>query len=771
MRTMSTAFPVIGRSIGKTARSRLSPRAIIGRLRAALPEGHAIAEEVWQRRHRGMLWLLALHVPIIVVYAMMTGKGVVHGLIETIPIVGALGAARFGPKTRRFQSLATTIGLVMSSAILVHLSGGIIEIHFHYFVILAAISLYHDWTPFLAAIAFVGVEHGLLGALNPKAVYNHADAIAHPWKWAGIHAGFVLAASAISLVRWKSSEVEALKDPLTWLPNRALFSDRLRQALVRVEQSDGTVAVMFLDVDDFKSINDTAGHHAGDRLLIVVADRLRATLRPVDTVARLGGDEFAIVLEDMDGPDAVQEVAERILEALRAPLLFEGRQLSVTASLGIAMRSDGATGETELVRNADIAMYVAKKSGKGRFAFFEPSMHLAVMERTELAKDLAGAMERNELRLMYQPIFELEGNTIAGFEALLRWEHPSLGTIAPPRFIPVAEENGLVVPIGRWVLETACAQGAVWEELEPDSERWISVNVSVRQLREESFVDDVVTMLSTTGLRPTQLVLEITESAMVGDNDEIIRSLHRLKSLGLRLALDDFGTGYSSLGHLRRLPIDILKIDKSFVEGVDQGAEEAALAKAVLKIAESIGLRCVAEGVEREGQARELRATGCEFAQGFLFSKPIEAPRVEALLMWRPQAPEPRGTILIVDSDGGARDAVSRRLRRAGFATMEAGSGASALSAIHGRHIDLLVVNIPLVDMHPIELSGAIKSDPATASIPILAMSPAQGSTEGAMESFTRVADGHLRKPVPDNELLTRVQSLIGDTQSESVSA
>jgi len=764
MTTTSRAFPVISRTIGKSARSRLSPRGIVRRLREALPEGHAIAEEVWQRRHRGMLWLLAVHVPIIVAYAVLTGKGVRHGFVEAIAPVAALGAARYGPKTRRFQSLAATIGLIMCSAILVHLSGGIIEIHFHYFVILAAISLYHDWTPFLVAIFFVGVEHGLMGALNPRAVYNHPDAIAHPWKWAGIHAGFVLAASAISLVRWKSSEVEALKDPLTWLPNRALFSDRLRQALVRVEQSGGSVAVMFLDVDDFKSINDTAGHHAGDRLLIVVADRLRATLRPIDTVARLGGDEFAIVLEDLEDPDAVKEVAERILEALRAPLLFEGRQLSVTASVGIALRSDGATGETELVRNADIAMYVAKKSGKGRFAFFEPSMHLAVMERTGLAKDLEGAMERDELRLMYQPIFELEGNTIAGFEALLRWEHPTLGTIAPPRFIPLAEENGLIVPIGRWALESACVQGRLWEEVESDSKRWISVNVSVRQLREDSFVDDVVAVLSRTRLRPDQLVLEITESAMVGDNDEIVRRLHDLKSLGVRLALDDFGTGYSSLGHLRRLPIDILKIDKSFVDGLDQGAEEAALAKAVLKIAESIGLRCVAEGVEREGQARELRAAGCEFAQGYLFSKAIEAPRVEALLMWRPQAPEPRGTILIVDADTDARDAVSRRLRRAGFATLEAGSGASALSAIRGRHIDLLVVSVPLVDMHPIELASVIKSDPATVSIPILALSSAQSSGEGALESFTSVADGYLRKPVPENELVTRVQSLIGDT-------
>ena len=740
-------------------------------MRDALPEGRAIAEEVWQRRHRAMLWLLLLHLPVILVYAVMRGNSILHGIGETSIVGLAAVSARFGPNTRRFRSLAATFGLVMCSAILVHLSGGIIEIHFHYFFVLAAISLYHDWTPFLAAIGFVAVEHGFIGVVNPQAVYNHSDAIAHPWKWAGIHAGFVLAASAISLVRWKSSEVEALKDPLTWLPNRALFSDRLRQALVRVQQTGGLVAVMFLDVDDFKSINDTAGHHAGDRLLIVFADRLRATLRPVDTVARLGGDEFAIVLEDLEKPGEAREVGERILDALRAPLLFEGRQLSVTASLGIAIHSDGTTGETELVRNADIAMYVAKRSGKGRSAVFEPSMHQAVMERTELAKDLEVAIERNELRMVYQPIVELEGNRIAGFEALLRWEHPTLGTIAPPRFIPVVEETGLISSIGRWALETACVQARAWQELEADSRRWISVNVSVRQLRDDAFVDDVVATLDAAGLQASQLVLEITESAMVGDDQEIVLRLHRLKSLGIRLALDDFGTGYSSLGHLRRLPIDILKIDKSFIDGIDQGAEEAALAKAILKIAESMGLRCVAEGVERDGQARELRASGCELAQGFLFSKPIEAERVEALLMWRPQTPEPRGTILIVDADPEARDAVGRTFRRSGFATLEASSGASALSAIRGTRIDLVVVAIPLEDMHPIELAGAIKSDPATHALPILALSNHETADEASQDTLAGVTDGHLWKPILEQELLVSVQELLGDSDKRSIPA
>src|SRR5205823_12373453 len=338
--------PPESHSTARRIRASLSPTRLGRRVLDSLPEGRAIAEEVWQRRHRGMQWLLWLHVPAVALYAATRGKRPIEIVVEAGLVAAGGVAAMVGPKNRRFQSVAVTLGLVTSSAVLVEISGGMIEIHFHYFVILAAVSLYHDWAPFLTAIGFVAVEHGAMGVIAPRAVYDHADAIAHPWKWAAIHASFVLAASAVSLVRWKSSEVEALKDPLTWLPNRALFGDRLRQALIRAEGTGGPVGVMFLDVDDFKSINDTAGHGAGDRLLIVIADRLRASVRPFDTVARMGGDEFAVVLEGLD-PDAVLGIADRMLETLQAPLRFEGRQLSVTASIGIAVSTAGM-GESEL---------------------------------------------------------------------------------------------------------------------------------------------------------------------------------------------------------------------------------------------------------------------------------------------------------------------------------------------------------------------------------------------------------------------------------------
>ena len=747
-------------------RSSLSPRRLLSRLLDSLPEGHQIAEEVWQRRHRGMQWLLWLHVPAVVLYGLMRGKGPIEILVEAGLVATGGVAAVLGPKNRRFQSVAVTLGLVTSSAVLVGISGGLIELHFHYFVILAAVSLYHDWAPFLTAIGFVAVEHGVMGVIAPRAVYDHADAIAHPWKWAAIHASFVLAASAVSLVRWKSSEVEALKDPLTWLPNRALFGDRLRQALVRAEQSREPVGVMFLDVDDFKSINDTAGHGAGDRLLIVIADRLRASVRPFDTVARMGGDEFAVVLEGLD-PDAVIAIADRMLEILQAPLRFEGRQLSITASIGIAVAT-GAMGESELVRNADIAMYVAKNSGKGRYTLFEPSMYQAVQERAEMAKDLETAIARHELRLVYQPILEMKSNSVVGFEALLRWQHPRMGEISPLRFVPIAEETGLIVPIGNWVMRTACAQARAWQPTVDGSPRWISVNVSVRQLSEPSFVDEVHEMLKTTQLEPDRLILEITESAMVSDDGELARRLHGLKAVGIRLALDDFGTGYSSLGHLRRLPIDILKIDKSFVDGVDQGAEEAAFSKAVLKIAESMGLRCVAEGVERPQQAAELRAAGCEMTQGNFFSKPIEALQVETLLISLPQRYGMRGRVLVVDRDQDSREETVRKLRLAGFATLEAGTGGTALDLVREGTVDLIVIDPRLSDMHPLEFGSEIKNDPATAHVPMLATASLQASLAPDVAAFGRAADAQMRSPAASDELVFNINRLLSRERSDA---
>jgi diguanylate cyclase (GGDEF)-like protein len=601
-----------------------------------------------------------------------------------------------------------------------------------------------------------------MGVLDPRSVYNHPDAIAHPWKWAAIHAFFVLCASAVSLVRWKSSEVEALKDPLTWLPNRALFGDRLHQATVRSDENGTIVAVLFLDVDDFKNINDTAGHGAGDRLLIVIADRLREVVRAPDTVARLGGDEFAIVIEGPNGFEATAEVAQRILDAVRAPLTFEGRRLSVTASIGVALRTNPALGESELVRNADIAMYAAKRGGKGRFAIFEPGMHRAVLESAELANDLSNALTCDELRLAFQPIFRIDRDEIVGFEALVRWEHPRLGLLLPDRFIGVAEETGLIVPLGRWVLESACAQVRVWDRFfSSGPPRYVTVNVAAAQLAEESFVGDVVDALRTAQLAPERLMLEITESAIVVDNDEMRQRLEELKALGVRVALDDFGTGYSSLAYLRKMPIDVLKIDKSFIDGVDQGAEDAALGRAILKIAESMGMVCIAEGVEREAQAHELRQAGCDFAQGFFYSKALDPSRIEAMLTWQPRSADPRGTIVVVDGDDESRARVSHRLRRAGFLAVPHADGQSALDAIRSRPVDLLILGLPMNGMHPIEFGRLLKE--AAIGVPMMTISSGVRSSDHVLGLEGMIAT-HVRKSMIDEELLTNVGSLLRRT-------
>ncbi len=751
------------RNYGRTA---TRTHGVLGRVMQALPEGRAIAEDVWSRRHRAMVMLVWLHAIAIPVYAVLTGETVRHGLFEGAIVAAAGACARWGPNSRRFRSVAATLGLVISSAVLVHLADGLVELHFHYFVTLAIVSLYHDWAPFLTAIGFVAVQHGISGVMAPSSVYNHAAGQANPWKWATIHASFVLAASAVSLVRWKSSEIEALKDPLTSLPNRALFGDRLHQAIVRGRSTQHTTAVFFLDVDDFKAVNDTAGHPAGDRLLIVVAERLTKVVRPSDTVARLGGDEFALLMEIKDESMAAQ-TAQRILDALRAPLLFDGRQISVTASIGVALRtSDDMTGD-ELVRNADIAMYVAKKNGKGRYSIFEPSMHAEVVGRSQLVNDLAGVTDRGELRLLYQPVVSLAGGEVVGFEALVRWQHPQLGMLAPVRFINLAEESGEIIPLGRWVLQQACIQAQAWAaDYDAPTPRWMSVNVSVRQLAHPAFIEDVRHALRSSGLPAERLVLEITESAMAGDNLKLANTLRAVKSLGVKLALDDFGTGYSSLGYLRTLPIDILKIDKSFVDGTDQGPEDAMLARAILRIAESMGLMCIAEGVERDSQASQLRLAGCVYAQGFLFDRPMDATKAGALLAWKPQAVGTRGTILVVDDDDDMRMLTTRRLREAGFTTIDVPTGAQAMQVLDREHIDLVLLDVVLPDVDGIELAQSIRRDDGLHAIPILMLSGHSTMSEPRLATLDGSADGFIRKDFSGSELVENISDLLASRAS-----
>jgi diguanylate cyclase (GGDEF)-like protein len=416
----------------------------------------------------------------------------------------------------------------------------------------------------------------------------------------------------------------AFHDPLTDLPNRALFVDRLGQALRRTERSDRRPAVLFLDIDRFKLINDSLGHAAGDELLREVAARLTASVRAGDTTARFGGDEFAILLEDIDGREDAERVAMGILGSLRAPLSLAGRDVFVTSSIGIAMAADRAD---DLIRDADLAMYHAKAAGKGRYATFQPEMHAAVVERSELEVELQGAAGRNELVLHYQPIVALDSEEIIGVEALVRWQHPTRGLVSPDIFIPLAEEVQLMPELGRWIIAEACREVASWGPLRPLR---LEVNVSAVDLQSpDVLAADVAAALEHSGLPADALVLEITETALMRDVTDTIRCLRELKELGVLLAVDDFGTGYSSLDYLRRFPIDILKIDKAFVDDL---TEDTTLAQAMIDLGASFGLEVIAEGIEDDAQRATLLALGCRSGQGYHFSRPLPAKEMRALL-------------------------------------------------------------------------------------------------------------------------------------------
>jgi diguanylate cyclase (GGDEF)-like protein len=427
-------------------------------------------------------------------------------------------------------------------------------------------------------------------------------------------------------------EHQAYHDPLTGLANRSLFHDRAENAIARSTRSGSEVAVIYLDLDGFKTVNDSLGHEAGDVLLRVIAQRVRDAVRDGDTVARLGGDEFAVLVEGDHAADEATEIAERILDILVSPVSVEGHLIGVTASLGIAVGDPGSTAST-LLRNADTAMYQAKSRGRARWVLFEPAMRFAAVARLRLESDLAVALERDELRLMYQPVVALDTGEVVGFEALVRWDHPRLGVISPDGFIPIAEETGLILPIGRWVLETACAASARWRTMHPDREALsMAVNVSARQLLSVDFVDSVAACRASTGIALDRLVVELTESVLVADPGRVAAQLHRLRDLGVRIAIDDFGTGYSSLSYLRQFPVDILKIDGSFVATITDSDEVPALLRGLLEFGHALDLVLVAEGVERPGQLEALREQHCDQGQGFLLGRPLEAWDVDELL-------------------------------------------------------------------------------------------------------------------------------------------
>ena len=443
----------------------------------------------------------------------------------------------------------------------------------------------------------------------------------------------------------------ATHDPLTGLPNRLLLTERANRALAAAKSEGRRIAMMFIDLDRFKNINDTLGHEAGDRLLQNVANRLARCVRRSDTVARQGGDEFVVLIEAFQGPGDLAQVAEKILVEVAEPMTVYGREFQITASIGVSTCPVDGDDLQALLKNADIAMYRAKQQGKNTYQFYAEQMNPHSVERLELEAALRRALERNELTLHYQPKVQARTGRVTGIECLLRWQHPTIGLVPPDQIVPLAEETGLIVPIGKWALRTACLQARKWAEQGLPMFR-MAVNLSARQFMSATLLDDVMDAIAETGMDPRRIEFEVTESVMMPEPEQAVKLLRNLKAIGVRLTIDDFGTGYSSLAYLKRLPIDSVKIDASFVRGIPVDASDVAITETILAMSGSLGLKVVAEGVETRDQMTFLERRGCDEMQGYYFCKPLPAEQLTVYLLEQEAA----------SGEGGPLEA-SRRLK------------------------------------------------------------------------------------------------------------
>lgn len=508
----------------------------------------------------------------------------------------------------------------------------------------------------------------------------------------------------------------ATHDMLTGLANRTLLADRLTQAVTHSARDGSIAAVLLIDLDRFKQVNDSLGHSLGDSLLKAVATRLEGSVREGDTVARIGGDEFVLVLSELARHEDATMLARKLLALLAQPFDLDGRELFVTPSIGISFYPQDASDAPSLLRLADLAMYQVKAGGRNGFNCYAQVMNERAQEEAELEAGLRGALERGELKLYYQPKADLYSGEICGAEALIRWQHPAKGLVLPAHFIPLAEESGIILPIGEWVLREACLQAARWQR-EGLPALTIAVNLSARQCRQENIVEIVASALGDAGLAPKWLQIEVTESMVMQNLDTAESVLRRLKALGVSLAMDDFGTGYSSLGYLKRFPFDCLKIDRSFVQNITTEPDDALIAIAVIAMAHSLGLYVVAEGVETESQMRYLRQQNCEQLQGYFFSQPLPADgfrdfieRAEHLPLSSAEADPALRTLLLVDDEEDILNTLKRLLRHSGYRILCATSGAAALELLALNEVQVIVSDQRMPYMNGTEFLSRVKA-------------------------------------------------------------
>lgn len=616
---------------------------------------------------------------------------------------------------------------------------------------------------------------GVLAGERPEAefVYHCADADAARERWFRLHLTRLDAGADHGTLVMHFDVTESVQaeqrlfelahfDSLTGLPNRLLFLDRLRHTLFRAKRYANRLAVLFVDLDRFKNINDTLGHHVGDELLKEVARRLRGCLRESDAVGRLGGDEFAVLLPELEDLKSAEAVARKIVASLSQVFRWEGQELFCGASVGIALYPDDADDPDRLMQYADTAMYLAKEAGRNTWRFYTPAMNERALAQLRLDGDLRQALARGEFALYYQPKVDCRSGQVVGVEALLRWNHPLRGLVGPVDFVPMLEETGLIIEVGEWVLRTACRQVVAWshEGLPPVT---VAVNLSARQLRDGQLISVVGRILGDSGLPPQLLELELTESALMVNPDQVAATLAELRRLGVRISVDDFGTGYSSLAYLKRFPLDAVKVDRSFVQDIAADPDDASITRAVITMAHNLKLKVVAEGVENEGQLALLMSNHCDEIQGYFFSRPLPADETAELLASRralakPAEPSARRqrTLLLVDDEENILSALKRLLRRDGYHILAASSGLAALELLASNPVDVILSDQRMPQMTGVEfLRRARTIHPDTVRMVLSGYTELQSITdainEGAIYKF-------LTKPWDDELLRANIE-------------